>query len=1217
MTRRQIALVAFVPALIVAGFLGARASLGPWLVLAAGLVVVAASACALGLHAARRARAQRLLDRIFTVSPDLMTVAGFDGRLSRVNPAVEQILGYTPEEFLAQPYMDLVHPDDRARTAAEADAISRGKTALTFTNRYVGKDGAFRTLEWTAAPVVEDGVMYGVARDLTARRKAETDLRRLAGEQAALRRVAMLVAGGVGPDGVFDAVAEEAGALLGCEVAAVVRFDADGKVTMMGSHNTWRPSGVRIDPDPAYLIAAVRETGRAARFDTDDPRADGMPEAVRAEGIRSALASPIVVDGELWGAVSVGSSGPESLRQDAEARLGQFTELTALAIADAAARTQVERLAEEQAALQRVATLVAEAAPSAVVLDAVAAEMQSLLGAAQVALNRFEPGDEILVLAHRGLDVSRTPVGSRVSTAGQSATATVRRTGRPARMQDYTDAEGPLADLARATGLRSSVSAPVVVKGRLWGLITASWKSAERPPGDAADRMTRFSELVGTAVANTEAWTEVEDLAREQGALRRVATLVAEEVPLPALFDKVAEEVAELLGDADCSLFRDEGDGTAVIVAQAGAALTAGIEVGTRLPTDGTGVIATVLRERRPYRVEDTAGATGTIATRGGEMGIRSAVGCPIVVRGRLWGAMGAARYEPHAFPPAMELRIARFAELVATAVGNTEARAQVQRLADEQAALGRVATLVAQGVQPAELFAAVSQEVGRLFRSDMAAVSRFETGAPATVVVGLAQTLGGVTLGSRWELADGMSTTEVHRTGRSARTDHSWATTDAPIAVAARDLNVAASVSSPIVVEGHLWGAMTVAAKDGLPASTEARLEKFTDLVAIAIANVESREALRELADEQAALRRVATLVARGASPDEVFDAVASEMAALSQADGGLTMCRYEEPGEVTIIAHRGPHERELPPGTRIRHDDPRSITATVRRTGLSARQDAYPDLEGKIGDAIESLRYRSGVGVPIVVDGRVWGVWVASWTHEQPPARTERRMAQFGELLESAIANADSRDQLTASRARLVTEADAARGRVVRDLHDGAQQRLVHAIVSIKLAARALRRGEEDADQLIAEALHHAEQSNGELRELAHGILPSVLTNDGLRAGVDAVVERLDLPVRVDIPAGRFPAEIEASAYFIVAEALTNVVKHSGADAAEVTASVDDGMLRVEIRDDGIGGADPDGHGLVGIRDRVTALGGGLGIDSPPGGPTALTATLAIRAT
>jgi len=117
-TRRQIALVAFVPALIVAGFLGARASLGPWLVLAAGLVVVAASACALGLHAARRARAQRLLDRIFTVSPDLMTVAGFDGRLSRVNPAVEQILGYTPEEFLAQPYMDLVHPDDRARTAA-------------------------------------------------------------------------------------------------------------------------------------------------------------------------------------------------------------------------------------------------------------------------------------------------------------------------------------------------------------------------------------------------------------------------------------------------------------------------------------------------------------------------------------------------------------------------------------------------------------------------------------------------------------------------------------------------------------------------------------------------------------------------------------------------------------------------------------------------------------------------------------------------------------------------------------------------------------------------------------------------------------------------------------------------------------------------------------------------------------------------------------------
>jgi signal transduction histidine kinase len=192
------------------------------------------------------------------------------------------------------------------------------------------------------------------------------------------------------------------------------------------------------------------------------------------------------------------------------------------------------------------------------------------------------------------------------------------------------------------------------------------------------------------------------------------------------------------------------------------------------------------------------------------------------------------------------------------------------------------------------------------------------------------------------------------------------------------------------------------------------------------------------------------------------------------------------------------------------------------------------------------------------------------------------------------TAIANADSRDQLTASRARLVTESDDARRRVVRDLHDGAQQRLVHAIITLKLAQRALHAGDGEAQPLLAEALEQAEQGNAELRELAHGILPSVLAHGGLQAGLETVVSRIDLPVTVDVPAGRFPTEIEASAYFIVAKALTNVVKHARAQSAEVRASVQDGMLQVEVRDDGVDGADADGHGLIGLSDRLTALGG-----------------------
>jgi signal transduction histidine kinase len=183
-----------------------------------------------------------------------------------------------------------------------------------------------------------------------------------------------------------------------------------------------------------------------------------------------------------------------------------------------------------------------------------------------------------------------------------------------------------------------------------------------------------------------------------------------------------------------------------------------------------------------------------------------------------------------------------------------------------------------------------------------------------------------------------------------------------------------------------------------------------------------------------------------------------------------------------------------------------------------------------------------------------------------------------------------------------------------VVRDLHDGAQQRLVHTIVTLKLAQRALRENDGDAKSLLSEALEHAQQGNAELRELAHGILPAVLAHGGLRAGVDAVVARLDLPVEVDVPSGRFPAEIEASAYFIVAEALTNVVKHAHARHAEVRASVEEEMLHVEVRDDGIGGADPNGHGLVGMGDRVTAFEGRLKIESPASGGTLVAAALPL---
>jgi signal transduction histidine kinase len=204
----------------------------------------------------------------------------------------------------------------------------------------------------------------------------------------------------------------------------------------------------------------------------------------------------------------------------------------------------------------------------------------------------------------------------------------------------------------------------------------------------------------------------------------------------------------------------------------------------------------------------------------------------------------------------------------------------------------------------------------------------------------------------------------------------------------------------------------------------------------------------------------------------------------------------------------------------------------------------------------------------------------------------------------------------EVSASRARVLAAADEERRRVVRDLHDGAQQRLVHAVVTLKLARQALGGEDDGAGALLGEALHHTQRANAELRELAHGILPSVLTRGGLRAGVNALAARMVVPATVDISIGRLPSAVEAPAYFVVAEALTNVAKHSGARSAHVSAWIESDALTVAVRDDGVGGARPDGSGLLGLEDRLAALDGALRIDSPLGGGTLVTATIPLHA-
>jgi signal transduction histidine kinase len=382
--------------------------------------------------------------------------------------------------------------------------------------------------------------------------------------------------------------------------------------------------------------------------------------------------------------------------------------------------------------------------------------------------------------------------------------------------------------------------------------------------------------------------------------------------------------------------------------------------------------------------------------------------------------------------------------------------------------------------------------------------------------------------------------------------------------------------------VEGSVWGALFVHSKEKtepLPAGTESRLMDFTELVATAMSNAQARSEVHRLAYEQAALRRVATLVAEERPAAEVFAAVAEEVGRVLQLED-TRMVRYEDDGTATVVASWGELAGALPVGARLR-----------------------------------DLGVRSGVGAPIIVNGRLWGAMsTASLTPDSLPADTEARMGQFTELVATAISNIEARSDLAASRARIVAAADEERRRVVRDLHDGAQQRLVHTVITLNLARQALEQGSERTGVLLDEAFDHAQRATAEVRELSHGILPSALTRGGLRAGVDALSSRMPVPVASEVSVDRLPSAVEATAYFVVAEALTNVAKHARAEHAEVTARVEHEVLRVRVRDDGVGGARPEGSGLVGLADRLATLDGQLEIESPAEGGTLVAATIPL---
>jgi signal transduction histidine kinase len=468
-----------------------------------------------------------------------------------------------------------------------------------------------------------------------------------------------------------------------------------------------------------------------------------------------------------------------------------------------------------------------------------------------------------------------------------------------------------------------------------------------------------------------------------------------------------------------------------------------------------------------------------------------------------------------------------------------------------------------------------------------------------------------GFPVGSRWPFDGDSLAVRVHATRRMARIDD-YSDIESSAGARMRERASRSAIGVPIFVEGDLWGLLCVgaAATELLPTDTEDRIAGFVELVGTAIANRQARDGLRLLVDEQAALRRVATLVARDAPSTEVFAAVATEVGRLLDTD--ITVVgRYDDDGAATAIGGWSASPGGVPVGTRSAIGGHNDLTL-VAESGKPARIDTYDDASGEAAEIARRYGWRSSIGAPIVVEGRLWGVMlVATQRPELFPAGAEERLSAFTDLVATAIANAESRSELAASRRRIVAAADEARRRIERDLHDGIQQRLI----ALTFRARAMtRRTPDELPGMAAELADGLRDASDELREVSRGIHPTILTKAGLGPALRALARRSDVPIDVDVRLDeRLPAPVEAAAYYIASEALTNVAKHAHANVVHLIASHDDAVLTLEVRDDGIGGVDATrGSGILGLTDRAEALGGAISITSPPSGGTTLSVHL-----
>src|SRR3954447_3435562 len=531
----------------------------------------------------------------------------------------------------------------------------------------------------------------------------------------------------------------------------------------------------------------------------------------------------------------------------------------------------------------------------------------------------------------------------------------------------------------------------------------------------------------------------------------------------------------------------------------------------------------------------------------------------------------------------------------------------ELERVADEQAALRRIATLVATGATEADIAAAVSSEVGGLFGAQSASVVRWDgdtirvigSWGPDTDVrpAGTVLSYGGDTLAAR-----------VVETAAPARIDSAadlktefgrqrWA-----------EFGWQASIGAPIVVDRKVWGVVSATRTvldDPFPPGDEEMLRDFSALVAQAIVNADARSETAALVAEQSSLRQIATLVAAGRPQAAVLDAVTAEAGVLFGADN-VTLVRWEGVHDEVVVAAAW-----CAPGTTpavaqsLYHPDPGGPTLGVLETGTARRGTESSPERGSV----------AVIAAPVITSRSLFGALAAARSADHPfPAGAEVRLRSFADLTAQSIANERARSELRASRARIVRTADEARLRLERNLHDGAQQRLVSVSLALRLVDQMMGADPATARVVLREASNELAAALQELRDLARGLHPAALSEHGLEPALEAVSGRAPFPVRITgVPDERLPAPVEAAIYYVVAESLTNAANRGGASCAPVSLWCFGDVVAVEIADDGVGGASLDaGSGLRGLVDRVEALGGELTVSSPRGAGTRVRAEL-----